>query len=155
MGAGFHKGRRGLLKSTCALADAGAVVSIGGDAFVSDDFFAVDAPAVQVRNSGNSTFLLHTVSSDKIPADMYDETVDGFMAHPAMRTHLGYMLSNSDAPTKQFLCPCNDALSDPLKSDANTGGATSRTLPHIPLQAVDGKLVVAGEPSGHVGVTRG
>jgi hypothetical protein len=34
----------------------------------------------------------------------------------------------------------------------NTGGATSRTLPYIPVKAVDGKLVVADVSSGYVGV---
>ena len=125
---------------------------------------AVDAPPLtvqakdpngEVRESDNSTVLLYRVSPDKIPAGMKNDTVEGIMAYSAVCTHLGCMLSNWDAPTKQFLCPCHDALFDPLKEGANTGGAISRTLPHFPLKATDGKLVVSDKPSGYVGVKRG
>jgi len=194
----FNEQRRDLLKSTCTLAGAVAVVSVAeslsafaaggsmplpqahgiplvGDGFVftdgpkKDDIVmvndvVVDAPpltvqakdpAGAVRDSDNSTVLLYRVSSDKIPADMKNDTVEGIMAYSAVCTHLGCMLSNWDAATKQFLGPCHDALFDPLKESANTGRATSRMLPHIPVKSVDGKLVVADRPSGYVGVKRG
>ena len=80
-------------------------------------------PAGAVRESDNSTVLLYRVSPDKIPADIKSHTVEGIMAYSAVCTHLGCMLSNWDAATKQFLCPCHDALFDPLKGGANTGGA--------------------------------
>lgn len=99
--------------------------------------------------------LWYRVSPDKIPAEIKDDTVKGIMAYSAVCTHLGFMLSNWDAATKQFLCPCHDALFEPLKVGANTGGATSRTLPHFPVKSVDGKLVVSDKPSGYVGVKRG
>jgi rieske iron-sulfur protein len=193
MSSGFNQERRDLLKSTCTLVGATAVLSVGGslnafaatqasgvplvgDTFVFADgpqkgqvvsltAVVVDAPPVTVqakdtaagtvRDGDNSTVLLYRVAPDKISADIKEDTVEGVMAYSAVCTHLGCMLSNWDAPTKQFLCPCHDALFDPLKVGANTGGATSRTLPHIPLKAVDGKLVVADKPSGYVGVKRG
>ena len=114
----FNQQRRDLLKSTCTLAGAAA--------------------------------LWYRVSPDKIPAEIKDDTVEGILAYSAVCTHLGCTLSNSlsnwDAATKQFLRPCHDALFDPLKEGANTGGATSRMLPHIP---------VSDKPSGYVGVKRG
>ena len=66
--------------------------------------------------------LWYRVSPDKIPAEIKDNTVKGIMAYSAVCTHLGFMLSNWDAATKQFLCPCHDALFDPLKAGANTVG---------------------------------
>jgi Rieske Fe-S protein len=69
-------------------------------------------------------------------------------------TDLGGMLSNWDAPTKALMCPCHDALFGPLQEGKNTGGATSRILPYFPVKAIDGNIVVAGEPSGYVGVKR-
>jgi rieske iron-sulfur protein len=198
MSSAFNKDRRDLLNSTCTLAGAAAVMSVGGSlkAFaagsgpqtqahgipsVGDTFVfteepqkgevvsvtdvVVDAPPLTVqakdtsagtlRDSDNSTVLLYRVAPEKIPAEMKDDTVEGIMAYSAVCTHLGCMLSNWDAPSKQFLCPCHDALFDPLKEGANTGGAISRTLPHFPLKADDGKLVVAGKPSGYVGVKIG
>ena len=198
MSTQFNEQRRDLLRSTCTLAGAAAVVSVGwilrafaaggamptpqargiplaGDVFVftegpnKDNVVMVNNvvatapplivqakdPAGAMRESDNSTVLLYRVSPDKISADMKADTVEGIMAYSAVCTHLGCMLSNWDAATKQFLCPCHDALFDPLKEGANTGGATSRTLPHFPVKSVDGKLVVADKPSGYVGVKRG
>ena len=198
MSAQFHEQRRDMLKSTCTLAGAVAVVSVVGSlsAFavggamplpqahgiplVGDGFVFIDGPkkddtvtvndvvvdappltvqakdpAGAVRDSDNSTVLLYRVSADKIPAEMKKDTVEGIMAYSAVCTHLGCMLSNWDAATKQFLCPCHDALFDPLQSGANTGGTISRMLPHIPVKSVDGKLVVSDKPSGYVGVKKG
>jgi rieske iron-sulfur protein len=198
MKSDFSEDRRDMLKSTCTLVGATALVSVGGsvsafaaggampqsqasnvpktgDTFVFTDGpqkgqpvsvkdVVVDAPPITVqawdtaagavRDSDNSTVLLYRVAPEKIPADLLPDTVEGVMAYSAVCTHLGCMLANWD-PSKQFICPCHDALFDPLQNGKNTGGATSRTLPQFPLKAVDGKLVVADKPSGYVGVKRG
>jgi rieske iron-sulfur protein len=188
----FNQERRNLLKSTCAVAGATAVLSMSGspsafafdsqknvpqigDSFVFADGakkgqavtvadIVTDAPPVIVKaksasgvvsDEDNTTVLLYRVSPDKIPASTKGDTVEGILAYSAVCTHLGCILTNWNATTKEFLCPCHDALFDPLKEGANTGGATCRSLPHIPVKAVNGQLVVADVPSGHVGVKRG
>jgi len=82
-------------------------------------------------------------------------TMVGATAITSVEGSLGCMLSSLDTPSKQFLCLSHDTLLDSLTVGVNTGGATSRTLPYIPLTAVDGKLVVADKFSGYVGVKRG
>jgi Rieske Fe-S protein len=54
-----------------------------------------------------------------------------------------------------IICPCHDAIFDPLQGGKNTGGATSRTLPHFPIKSDGGKIVVSDVPSSYVGVKRG
>jgi rieske iron-sulfur protein len=107
-----------------------------------------------VREGDNSAALLYRVDPSKIPAGLKDETADGVLAYSAVCTHLGCLLSNWDVPTKNFLCPCHDALFDPLQNGKNTGGATARALPHFPIKSDAGKIVVTGDPSGYVGVKR-
>jgi rieske iron-sulfur protein len=187
----FSQERRDVLKTTCTLAAATALVSVGGSLpvlaaeqakgvpLVGDTFVFTDGPkkgqdvmladvvvdadplTVQakdsatgtVRDSDNSTILLYRVAADKIPADIADSTAEGVMAYSAVCTHLGCMLSQW-TPKHEFMCPCHDATFDPLKGGANTGGATARTLPILPIKVADGKIVVAGKFSGYVGVKR-
>jgi hypothetical protein len=42
-----------------------------------------------------------------------------------------------------------------MQGGKNTGGATSRTLPILPIKVTDGKIVVADKFLGYVGVKRG
>jgi Rieske Fe-S protein len=165
----FSKDSRDMPNSTCTLVGATALVSAGGSlsAFAATQskgnppavFAYAKAPATgKARESegdtGRSSAVLYKVAPEKIPAEMKGDTVEGVMAYSAMCAHLGCTLSNWDAPTKAFMCPSHDALFDPLQLGANTGGATSRTLPYFPVKAVDGKLVVFSLPSGYVGVKR-
>jgi len=112
------------------------------------------APSGSIREGDNCTVLLYRGDPSKIPADLKVDTADGVMAYSAVCTHLGCMLSDWDAATKNFLCPCHDALFDPLKGGANTGGATARTLPHFPIKSEAGKIVVKEPPNGYVGVKK-
>jgi len=75
------------------------------------------------------------------------------VCYSAVCTHLGCMLTDF-SPKNEFMCPCHDATFDPLHAGANTGGATSRPLPILPIRVADGKLVVADKFIGYVGVKR-
>jgi rieske iron-sulfur protein len=109
----------------------------------------------EAGDNDHATVLLYRVSPDSYPAEMKDDTVEGISCYSAMCTHLGCLLSDWNASEKVFKCPCHDATFDPLKQGKNVGGPKLREIPYIPIKAVDGKLVVAGKPSGYVGVKRG
>ncbi len=106
-------------------------------------------------DTDHATVLLYRVAPEKISADIKDETVGGVLAYSAVCTHQGCLLTKWDAAHKQFLCPCHAGTFDPLQGGANTGGPHTRTLPQVPLKAVGGKLVVASQIVGWVGVKRG
>jgi rieske iron-sulfur protein len=198
----FCKERRDLLKTTCALAGATAMASLGsvnsfaagggmplpqakgapvkGDSLIFSDgpnkgkevsvtdvvlnappilVMAKDPATGKVREDEGDTdhaaVLLYRVAAEKIPADLRGDTVDGIIGYSGCCTHLGCVLSNWDAANKQFLCPCHDATFDPMQGGKNTGGATARELPQVPVAAKDGKLIVANRIVGWVGVKRG
>ena len=154
MGVGFNHERRDLLKSTWTSGDAAAAISAWGSRHALDAEGAMPLP--QAHGIADAPLLpISRISANTIPAEIKDGTVKVDEAYSAVSTHLGCMLSNRDAPTKQFPLPCDDATFDPLKAGANTGGAASRMLPYIPFKAVNGKLVVADRSSGYVGVKRG
>jgi len=192
----FNQQRRDVLKGTCGLVGAAAVVSIGastpafadvqkdapqvGDVFVFTDGpkkgsvvmvddVVLDAkpltvmpqdPSGAVRDGDNFTTLLYRVSKDKIPADMAPDTIDGLAAWSAVCTHQGCLMTDVHAKSEAvaafgFICPCHDAIFDPLQEGKNTGGAVSATLAYFPIKSDGGKIVVKDVPSAHVGVKKG
>jgi Rieske Fe-S protein len=91
---------------------------------------------------------------------MATDTVDGVMAYSAVCTHQGCLITELHKPSDAvnafgFICPCHDAIFDPLQEGKNTGGATSATLAYFPIKSDGGKIVVSGLPSAHVGIQRG
>ena len=183
-----------MLKSTCTLVGATALVSIGGSAYafaetaqasgvpkVGDTFVYKDGPnkdkvvtvadivvgaapvtvqawdseAKAVRDSDHATVLLWRVAPGSVPEDLKGSDAEGVLAFSAMCTHLGCMLTDWKADLKVFVCPCHEAFFAPMEGGKNTGGATSRTLPYLPIKAVDGKVVVADKFIGYVGPKRG
>ena len=112
------------------------------------------------REGDNCAAVLYRVAASKVPSDMASETVDGIMAYSAVCTHQGCMMTELHKPNELvaafgIICPCHDAIFDPFQGGKNTGGATSRTLPHFPIKSDGGKITVTGVPSGYVGVKRG
>ena len=117
-------------------------------------------PDGKPREGDNCTAVVYRTTADKVPADMKNETVDGIMVYSAVCTHQGCMMtevhqSSTAVAAYGIICPCHDAIFDPLQEGKNTGGATSRTLAHFPIKSDGGKLVVTDVPSNYVGVKRG
>lgn len=106
-------------------------------------------------DSDHATVLLYRLPADSYSTDMKEDTVEGISCFSAVCTHLGCVVSGWDDGAKLFKCPCHDATFDPAKEGQNVSGPHSRQLPHIPIKSVNGKLVVAGKPSGYIGVKRG
>lgn len=196
MDSKFNQGRRNLLKTSCVMAGAAAVVTVGGslpvfadaqkgvpqvgDVFVYSDgpnkgkvAMAADVvadgkpllvqakdPNGAVRDSDNCLALLWRVDKAQVPADMVSDTVDGLMAFSAICTHQGCTMTDFHKADdlvafSGFICPCHDAIFDPLQDGKNVAGATCATLAYFPIKSDGGKIVVSGEPSAHVGIIKG
>lgn len=117
-------------------------------------------PDGKAREGENCTALLYRVATDKVPAEIKSDSVEGIVAYSAVCTHQGCMLSDLHQPSDAvnafgFICPCHDAIFDPLQAGKNVAGASARTLPHFPIKSDGGKLVVTDVPSSYVGVKRG
>jgi rieske iron-sulfur protein len=117
-------------------------------------------PNGAARDGDKHLALLYRAAKDKVPEDMATETVDGVMAFSAVCTHQGCLIEELHHPNKVnntfgFICPCHDAVFDPLEAGKCVGGAESRKLPHFPIKSDGGKIVVSDLPSSYVGVKRG
>ena len=192
----FNQERRDLLKSTCVMAGAAAVVSVTGslpafaadqkdvpmvgDVFVFtegpkkgnvvmvadipvDEFHVVMAQAAtpdgKPREGDNCTAVLFRVSPDKVPADLKSESAEGIIAYSAVCTHQGCMMneihkSSEAVAAYGIICPCHDAIFDPLQGGLNTGGPKTRDIPQIPVKDDEGKLIVSDAIMSWIGVKR-
>ena len=196
MDSKFNQERRNLLKTSCVLAGATAVVTIGGslpafadgqknvpqvgDVFVYNDgpkkgtvatvddvvldakpiLVAAKDPNGAVREPENCLALLYRVDKAKLPADMAGDTIDGVVAFSAICTHQGCTMTEFHKADdlvafSGFICPCHDAIFDPLQDGKNVAGATCATLAYFPIKSDGGKITVSGEPSAQVGIIKG
>ena len=117
-------------------------------------------PDGKLREGDNCTAVLFRTTPEKVPADIKSESAEGIIAYSAVCTHQGCMMTEIHETSVAvaaygIICPCHDAIFDPLQGGKNTGGATSRLLPHFPIKSDGGKIVVSDVPSGYVGVKRG
>ncbi|MEM7543706.1 MAG: Rieske (2Fe-2S) protein [Pseudomonadota bacterium] len=80
--------------------------------------------------------------------------VNGVLAYSGMCTHTGCGVSEWNAESKNFLCPCHSSEFDPRQSAKVIGGPATRALPLLKIAQDDIGFVVAGEFSGAVGPPR-
>ena len=80
---------RDLLKSSCTLAGAAAVLSVEAHPRT----VQAKDPAGAVRDSDDFTVLPYRVTPEQFPAEMASDAAEGMMANSAVSTYLGCMLT--------------------------------------------------------------
>jgi rieske iron-sulfur protein len=110
-------------------------------------------PVTKVVRDGS---LLNQVALLRLdPARLSEETraqaAGGIVAYSAVCTHQGCPISMWHALSKTLFCACHASRFDPADGARVVDGPAPRRLPMLPLEAVDGGVVAAGEFSGRVG----
>src|SRR4051812_10031647 len=142
----------------CAGGDQEGALVIEGALKVGDEpvlAWAVD-PTRKIQRDGSRLNQVVVLRLD--PSTMDAETAPhaaaGFVAYSAICTHMQCPVSGW-IPEKQFLhCPCHQSEYDPRQDAKVVSGPAPRPLAALPLKMVDGKLQVAGEFIGKVGMNR-
>jgi Rieske Fe-S protein len=80
-----------------------------------------------------------------------DQAAEGVVAYSAVCTHQGCPISMWHAQSRTLFCSCHASRFDPADRARVVDGPAPRRLPGLPLQLVDGMLMVAGEFSGSIG----
>ena len=133
---------------------AGQAIAPGDLALGAEQVFAypMDPLTGEVRNGTrlNQLVLVHVD-----PAGLSEQTraraAEGIVAYSAVCTHTGCDLTDWDAQTKRFQCPCHESQFDPSDGGRVVGGPAPWQIAALPLKLVDGMLAVAGEFEGRVG----
>jgi rieske iron-sulfur protein len=110
-------------------------------------------PASHTIRSGSrlNRILLLRLDPDKLSADTRSRAADGVVAYTAICTHTGCEVIDWHADEQLLSCPCHYSKFDPKDGARVVDGPAPRTLPALPLQTVDGKLVVAKPFTTRVG----
>lgn len=83
------------------------------------------------------------------------KSAEGIVAYSAICTHTGCEVG-AFLPDEQLLyCECHQSRFDPREEAKVTDGPAPRSLPALPLKAVEGMLVVAGPFSTRPGFEQG
>lgn len=75
----------------------------------------------------------------------------GIVAYAGTCTHTGCGVTDWNAKSLHFICPCHSSEFDPAKGARRVAGPAPRPLPALPLKIEDGKLLVAGGFTARVG----
>jgi rieske iron-sulfur protein len=85
------------------------------------------------------------------------EKSDEIVAFTAICPHAGCTVSGWKAQTSHLHCPCHGSEYDPAKNGVVVAGPSPLPLPTLPVQVVDGLVIVAGpfsaRPGGHTSRT--
>jgi len=110
-------------------------------------------PATNVVRDGSLLNQLVLVRFD--PSHLTEETrpqaAAGVVAYSAVCTHQNCPVSMWHAASKSLFCSCHASRFDPADRARVVDGPAPRRLPMLPLEALDGGLVVAGGFTGRVG----
>lgn len=76
---------------------------------------------------------------------------DGVIAFSGICTHAACGVSEWNAETRHFVCPCHASEYDPRQKAKVVAGPAPRALPGVPLVRREDRYVIAGPFSGAIG----
>jgi len=157
---------------TRAQSDSGAARPKAGDLLVRDgdasatpltaDDIAAGAPPIQawpMDPAGNTVrsasrlnrVLLVRLDIDALGPETKPLAAGGIVGYTAICTHAGCEVDDWLANERLLYCSCHSSQFDPRNGARVVDGPAPRSLPALPLQVVDGRLVVAGSFTTPVG----
>ncbi len=113
-------------------------------------------PETQVLRDGSrlNRVMITRVDPRKLTARYQANAAEGVIAYSAVCTHTGCDVINWDAGQLRMSCPCHESQFDIYDGANVVGGPAPRPLAMLPLEVVDGVVIVAAGFRGRVGFTQ-
>ena len=113
-------------------------------------------PATEVLRDGSrlNRVMITRIDTEKMSARYQANAADGVIAYSAICTHTGCDVINWDAGQLRMACPCHESQFDIYDGGKVVGGPAPRPLAMLPLEIVDGLVMVAAAFRGRVGFTQ-
>jgi Rieske Fe-S protein len=106
--------------------------------------WAMDPNDKTVRSGSRlNRVMLVRLDAEKLSAETKARAADGVVAYTAICTHTGCEVTEWVPEEHLLYCPCHASKFDPADAAKVMDGPAPRALPALPLEMVDGKLVVA------------
>jgi len=117
--------------------------------------FARD-PETQVLRDGSrlNRVMITRIDPEKMTARYRANAAEGVIAYSAVCTHTGCDVTNWDEGQLRMACPCHESQFDIYDGAKVVGGPAPRPLAMLPLEVVDGIVMVAAGFRGRVGFTQ-
>lgn len=114
--------------------------------------YPMDPATGVVRNGSRlNQVLLLRIDPARLSERTKPRSAEGIVAYSGVCTHTGCDVTDWDAETLRFQCPCHDSQFDPADGARVVGGPAPRQLSSLPLKFENGVLAAAGGFDGPVG----
>lgn len=114
--------------------------------------WAMDPTDNTVRSGSRlNRVLLLRLDADQLSPETRSHAADDIVAYTAICTHSGCEVEEWLADEQLLYCSCHSSTFDPKDGAKVVDGPAPRMLPALPLELVDGKLVVAKPFTARVG----
>lgn len=113
-------------------------------------------PETEVLRDGSrlNRVMITRIDPEKLSARYQANAAEGVIAYSAVCTHTGCDVINWDEGRLRMACPCHESQFDIYDGAKVVGGPAPRPLAMLPLEVVDGIVVVAAGFRGRVGFTQ-
>ena len=112
----------------------------------------MDAQSNTVRSGSRlNKVLLLRLDPDGFDPATKEHAADGVVAYSAVCTHTGCDVVIWHRDRRLLECPCHNSVYDPMEGAKVVSGPAPRPLPALPLQVLEGRLVVAKPFTGRAG----
>ena len=113
-------------------------------------------PATQVLRDGSrlNRIMIMRIDPELMSARYQANVAEGVIAYSAVCTHTGCDVTNWDEGQLRMACPCHESQFDIYDGGKVVGGPAPRPLAMLPLEVVDGIVLVAAGFRGRVGFTQ-
>ena len=113
-------------------------------------------PETQVLRDGSrlNRVMITRIDPQKVTARYQANAAEGVIAYSAVCTHTGCDVINWDAGQLRMACPCHESQFDIYDGANVVGGPAPRPLAMLPLEVVEGVVIVAAGFRGRVGFTQ-
>jgi Rieske Fe-S protein len=114
------------------------------------------APETDVLRDGSrlNRVMITRIDVDAMGERYRDNVAAGVVAYSAVCTHTGCDVIDWDAKALNMACPCHESQFDIYEGGKVVGGPAPRPLAMLPLELVDGVVLVAAVFRGRVGFTQ-
>ena len=113
-------------------------------------------PETQVLRDGSrlNRIMIMRIDPELMSARYQANVAEGVIAYSAVCTHTGCDVTNWDEGQLRMACPCHESQFDIYDGAKVVGGPAPRPLAMLPLEVVDGIVLVAAGFRGRVGFTQ-
>ncbi|MDB9968515.1 Rieske (2Fe-2S) protein [Gammaproteobacteria bacterium] len=110
----------------------------------------------QVLRDGSrlNRIMIMRIDPELMSARYQANVAEGVIAYSAVCTHTGCDVTNWDEGQLRMACPCHESQFDIYDGAKVVGGPAPRPLAMLPLEVVDGIVLVAAGFRGRVGFTQ-